>query len=521
MASDKAVIDTGSLAGAIAASIALPDEYEPVRISANFRNAPVALAKPFEELKYTWSQAQPNGLLPATDSIIFLFRNAAKHWIRYVGSSPNSFGYFWRFAKPTNPQLFPLAGPIGNYELEPQYADANPTDPYHPHGMVLASGIDQGHHYMWVDGCVALPTTVRVFLTNAPVAGPPADVGNLKLIRWANGLRQIWAILPFVAAQNGYDFAVTASGYYSVEIIHTAGNTNLASCTVSVSTIAACPVFEHHMMAGFLENAARVQRYAVIASCLLWRNTSSFENAQGDMGGVQIGSGVSWEDVAIRATTAGYSGVAGAFPNGFVSRFGAKGQYAYILPEDIEDIAFMTSSDSQNDDWANIYFPLVEDRPFLVFVASVAPTAGRETSLRICSHVQFETNDSWADVRPSDNLVDTWAEASKILNGMQQFYDNPAHIVNLLTRIGQAGKAGLNFADKALNAPIVGTALSKIPGLAAGLGLVKKVTIPTLKRGFQVVEDYGAGNFKGTDYDIVKQAIQQLDPRQLYSDYKM
>lgn len=512
MVATKAFLETGSIAGAIAATISLPDEYEPMRISSNYRTTPCALAKPTEEEKYTWAGAQPNGYLPTTDALIFLFRNAALHWLKYVGSAPAAFTYEWQWNKSaTNPELFPITGPLGHFELEPQYATAVAAFPYQPHGPIMAVGIDAGHNYVWVDSCPAAQTTINVLLANVPVLG---DEGSVKLWFWLDGRRNLGAAQPIVLGQQLYPFITSGSLYTAITIDHTAGPTDFQFVTIRHLGLATCPVMEHHMLAGFADNAVRVQRYAITASSLLWRNTASFENAQGDMGAVQIGSGLSWTDAAQFSS---YSEIAAAFPNGFESRFGAKGQYGYLKPEDEEDIEYKTSTDVSNDQVNSFYFPLVADAPFLVFIASVAPEEGRETTLRIASHVQYQTNDSWADVQPSDNLVDAWNEASKILNYLPQFYDNPQHKVSLLSRIANAGKSALDFAEKALSNP----AANKIPVVSAGLGLIKNLTIPILKRGFQLVGDYDAGNFKGASYDDTKAAIQRLDPRQGFNAYKM
>jgi hypothetical protein len=209
-----------------------------------------------------------------------------------------------------------------------------------------------------------------------------------------------------------------------------------------------------------------------------------------------------------------------AFPNGWVTRFGANGQYGYLKPEDEEDLQFVSSADVNGDDWTTIYFPLIETCPFIVFVASVAVAAGRETSVRICSHVEYQTNDSWADVQPSSNLVDSWIDATKILNNVEQFWDNPSHVENLLTRIGVMGQKGLDVAAKGVGAAVSFSNFLGFPVAKAVPALINNITIPTLRRGFRVMEDAGRGNFKGADYDAVKGAIQQMDPRQLFNSYK-
>jgi len=515
MSEVKALIDTGTEAGALAASICLPDEYEPVRVSSNFRNTPVALSKPFQELKYTWSQAQTEGWLPASEACVILFRNAALHFIRYHGSAPSAFTYHWCFDKlGGTPTTFIILGSAGNWWLEPQYATADAANTYAAHGPVLPSGTHEGHHYIWMDAGINLAvSTVTVTLAVAPVLG---DVGYIELMHWHNGVVTQSTQTPMGVGFTIYTLIPAQTGYFSVRVVKSAGPTDLLSCTISHTTDAGCPVAEHHPLAGYVENAARVGKYAITTTSVLWRNTSSFENASGDYATVQIPGGQSWTDV-VSPLSAGYNALAAAHPNGWESRFAAKGTYTYLKPEDEDDIDFMSSTLNSPTDWMTMNFPLISPTAFMILVASVAVAAARESSLRIVAHVEYQTTDSWADVRPSENLVDTWVEAAKILNYLPQSSENPSHFTNLLTRIGQAGKTAMSIVDKGLGSSYAG----KIPIVKEGLGLIKGTTVPILKRGFQLIEDQGRGNFKGATWDDVRIAIQRMDPRQGFDSYKM
>jgi len=437
----RAQMDTGSPMGAIVASICLPDEYAPVRIRDAYSAVPTAVAKATEESKASWSTATVDTLLPATDMVIFYFRNSLRHWIKF-NHNPGALvqAYSWKFdASAANPSLFPLVGPLGVYELEPSYADG--AVGFQPHGARLPAGIDKGHKYIWVDATAASNATINIVLTNAPAA----DTGNLQVVRWIDGRRVVTQTTPFVPAQAAYSFNIPANGYYSIVINQLSGAVNFASCTVGMSSGAPC--WEHHMLTGYNINIAKVQSYAITAGCVLWRNTASFENAQGDMGSVQIGNGVGWETVA---GSGSYSGIASAFPNNWKSRFCPKGMYGFLKPEDAEDLAMVSDVDLSPGGFSSMAFPLDDRAPFLCFAASVVPTAGRETTLRFATHIQYQTNDTWADVRQPDSTRQDWENALTVVTSVEQFHDNPVHITDILASIGRYGPIAANIASQLL-----------------------------------------------------------------------
>jgi hypothetical protein len=45
-------------------------------------------------------------------------------------------------------------------------------------------------------------------------------------------------------------------------------------------------------------------------------------------------------------------------------------------------------------------------------------------------HIQYQTNDTWADVRQSDNTRKDWEDAFTAVTYMEQIYDDPTQILD-------------------------------------------------------------------------------------------
>lgn len=439
-------MDTGSEMGGIVAATCLPDKYPPVRVRDSYSTKPVAVAKPVQEVKINWANSAV-GDIPQSDMVLFLFRNAARHFIFYDSNPANStYLYNWRCA---NDDAQPLrfvtasgAGPssLGVHDIDP--CDAVAVSVYAPHGPILFSGEAEGHHYIWVDeqgGIVATLNNTGVALDN---------IVSFEVFQYVDGRRKLaysesvnGAILP-----GSFSTGTTLSkGYYNCVITHTAGTGIINYVTVASSNgggPAGC--WCHRPAAGFITNLAKVNAYAITAASLLWRNTASYQNAQGSFGATQCGKGVGWESVAAQG---GYSGIAAAYSNQWVSRFAAKGEYAFMKPEDAEDFAMLPDVEQGASTWSTCCFPLEERSSFLVFAASVSDTLGRDTTVRLASHLQYETNDSWSDIRPPTSIRQDWENAMAALCSMEQFYENPTHIKEILASIGKYGRVAVDIAS--------------------------------------------------------------------------
>lgn len=443
-------MDTGSEMGGIVAATCLPDKYPPVRVRDSYSTKPVAVAKPIQEIKINWANASA-GDIPTTDMVLFLFRNAARHFIFYDSNPTNAVAtYNWRSSNDdANPTRFVTAagaGPssLGLHEIEPTAATA--ATPYAPHGPILFAGEAEGHKYIWVDeqGGIAVTTNVTGAVANNDIV--------FEVFQYIDGRRKLAFTTAVTAGAIPAAFTTgttLSKGYYNVLITHTAGSDVLNYVTVASSNGAGpAGVWCHRPLSGFTSNIQKIQAYAITAASLLWRNTASYQNAQGDFGATQVGKGVGWETVAAQG---GYSGIAAAYANQWVSRFAAKGEYAFMKPEDAEDFAMNADVEQGSTTWSTCTFPLEERSAFLVFAASVSDTAGRDTTVRLASHVQYETNDTWSDIRPPTSIRADWENAMAALCSMEQFYENPTHIKEILASIGKYGRVAVDIASYLLS----------------------------------------------------------------------
>lgn len=442
----QASIDTGSEMGGIVAATCLPDKYPPVRVRDSYSTKPVAVAKPVQEVKINWANAS-TGDIPTTDMVLFLFRNAARHFIFYDSNPANSTAtYNWIAANDaTNPTRFITAGgagpsSLGVHDIDPSHATA--ATPYAPHGPVLFSGEADGHHYIWVDEQGGIAVTLNV-------SGAALDnTIAFEVFQYVDGRRK----LAYASSATGVVLPTALStgntlskGYYNITITHTAGTGVINYVTVASSNgPGPAGVWCHRPMNGFITNLGKVQSYAVTAASLLWRNTASYNNAQGSFGATQCGKGVGWESVAAQG---GYTGIAAAYANQWNSRFAAKGEYAFLKPEDAEDFQMVQDVEQGTTTWSTCSFPLEERSGFLVFAASVTDTTGCDTTVRLAAHIQYETNDTWSDIRPPTSIRQDWENAMSALCSMEQFYENPTHIKEILASIGKYGRVAVDIAS--------------------------------------------------------------------------
>lgn len=454
-------MDTGSEVGGIVAATCLPDKYPPVRVRDSYSTKPVAVAKATSEVKINWA-TQTDGILPATDMVLFLFRNAARHFIYYDGNPSNLvYNYVWGTAADSaTPTQFPLThagatSSLGVHDIDPGFA--TPTSAYAPHGPILFAGEAEGHKYMWMDG------GGRYSFTWTKSGAANDNIVSISLYQYVDGRRKLIRTdannTPGALPANSVSSFEFGPGYYNFQISHLEGSDILQSVSITSSNAlyssppppggVGQPVWCHRPVNGFLTNLNKVQSYAITASALLWRNTASYQNAQGNFGATQCGKGVGWETVA---AAGGYSAIAQEYSNQWNSRFAAKGEYAFIKPEDAEDFQMNDDVEQGQTSWSTCTFPLNERSGFLVFAASVAETAGRDTTVRLATHIQYETTDSWSDIRPPTSIRKDWEDAMSALTTMEQFYENPTHIREILASIGKYGRVAVDIASYLLSA---------------------------------------------------------------------
>lgn len=478
-----------SVAEAICASLALPDELQPVRVSDTYTTNPTAVAKVNTDIKVNWSGAT-SGTVPGEDVLAFMFRDPLR-WLVVYDPNTSGLSYRYNWVQAKHHQVF--SGPMGTeWPVLVSAATLDPTSQWAPHGQTIFAGDADGYGYMWVDA------DVDIVVTDVGTAEP----GILYIWEFSQGQRNYYDFQPF-AGNTSITYTPTSSGYFGLSILFPGAN---HAVSIYTGDAVGQPVFRHIAVPDVENNLQRVQAMVMSASSLLWRNTASYDNAQGDVGAVIIGPSIEWWTLATNGAMS-YNGLASLFPNGWKSFFAAKGLYTWLKPSDEEDIEFKSENKSYPAGvWSYARFNLRSTSKFAACAMSVSNDAGRDTVLRCAAHIQYETNDCWADTREPEANVDDWLTAVKMLSRVPNITENPVHVKDILNSIGKVGLFVNNIQTRL--APIAGAAASLIPG-GSVVAKIGQASLPYQKRAFQYLANYG-----DTSKDFDDGPRTNVDPRQ-------
>lgn len=478
-----------SVAEAICASIALPDELPPVRVSDSYTTNPVALAKVNQDIKINW-QGPATGTVAESEELAFVFRDALRWCVYY---DKNSAGLQYRYNWVQFPGLSAWVVPAFTEVKIPVCAGIKDiTSAWNPHGDIYFAGDADGDGYLWIDN------DCRLVVTDSGTV----DNGYANLWHYTQGQRILVQQLG-LPGNGSVTFTIPFSGYFGISVVFP---TAAAAHTISVyhADITGNEVWRQIAVPDAANNLARVQSMCVSAVSALWRNTASYDNAQGDVGAVIVGPGYEWWSILAPPATPSYSGLAALFPNGWKSFFAAKGIYTFLKPSDEEDLEFKTDIKTYPaGQWSFARFNLRSNATFAALVMSVSLDAGRDTTLRLAAHIQYETNDCWADTRVPEANVDDWLSAVKMLSNVPNITENPLHIKSVLNSIGKVGLI-LNNVQTQL-APLAAGVASLIPG-GSVLAKIGQASLPYQRKGWQYLADYGK-------YDDGPRT--NVDPRQM------
>lgn len=416
----------------IAASIALPDELPVVRVADEYSQTPTAVAKVNTDIKVNWANAvaEAGTPLPVTDMVVFQFRNALR-WLIIYDNNPSHTAYTYNWVIAANLATAVTTG-TGQLKYHQMFgATADPANTYSPHGSFQFAGAAFGEGYIWIDATVTRTAVVTITFTVAPAA---INQWTFTLLRWIGGT-YVETVAALNTTATTITFTLTVAGYYA---LRWNGVPGASSRTFSVKHTTGAPTWRQISMPDVLDNIAKVQALAVLASSVEWRNTASYDNAAGSIGGVNIGPALEWWRVAIGPN--GYTGISTALSNGWKSFFAARGIYGFLRPKDADDIKMIfvgspPTVPSAGAVPAAARFDLQEASPYKVYVASCADPNGCDTVVRAATHIQYETNDSWADVRPAQAGLDVWSTACKKLAYADDIVDDINHIRETMRRI--------------------------------------------------------------------------------------
>lgn len=467
-----------SIADTICATLALPDEFPPLRISDTYSCTKTAVTKVNQDIAISWPGAGGGANCPGADSLVFLFRDPLRWLVVFDHNvAGNTSEYQW--AANGQLQIFTIYATITNQiNVSGAVPTTAPISDWQPHGGMIFAGSGGNQRYMWVD--IGYKIIASVILG-------ANDAGVMNVYQWNHNCKQF--VTAVAGTANGAELSYTAAlaGYYTVEFVWPTEHI----CTIKTRDDVGLPSFRHIAVPDIVRNLNRIQAYSMTASSILWRNTASYDNAQGDIGAVLIGPGNDWWQIA--RSGQGYNGLSENFSNGWKSFFAAKGVYAWLKPSDEEDLEFQTnirtSVPGDLSTWTYAAFSLQSRIPYMAAAISVTNDAGRDTLLRAAAHIQYQSNDSWADVREPAANVDDWLQAVKMLTYVPDITENPLHIKDVLGAIGKVGLV-MNSVQQRL-APAVSAVAGLIPG-GATIAQLGTASLPYQRKAWQYLADMGA-----------------------------
>lgn len=480
-----------SSAEAICASIALPDELPPVRVSDSYTCNPTALAKVNTDIKINWSGAS-TGNVPEEDTLVMMFRDPLR-WIVFY--DPNVDGRTYRYNWLTNRDDTLFNGPAATeWPVLVSGAILSDVSDWNPHGKILFAGDLNGTGFMWVD------QDVSIVMTDVGTA----ENGTMRIYQYYGG-QKIYFDQQVFPGNTAITYTPTQPGYYAITF-------QFPSDAHSIAIYTGDPVGQHvwrHLAAPDVElNLGRIQSVSMSASSLLWRNTASYDNAQGNVGAVIVGPGFDWDSMLQNGSTPSYNTVSSLFPNGWKSFFAAKGIYSFLKPSDEEDIAFRTNiKQFANGTWSYARWNLKQSTSYVIAAMSVTNDTGRDTVLRAACHIQYESNDCWADTRVPEANVDDWLSAVKMLANVPNITENPIHVKDIVQAIGKVGMFVNNVQTRL--APLASAAASLIPG-GSVVAKIGTASLPYQRKAFQYLSNYG-----DTSNDFDDGPRTNVDPRQM------
>lgn len=350
-----------------------------------------------------------------------------------------------------------------------QYADLplaylRATSTYRPHGDTFYVGRHADRKYFWVD-VDAHGTTLLDFV----LTGVAATNNEVKIIlyRYTNGQSAAVATAGNTAAtaQVLVDFTTLGlpSGYYAFGVMYESA-VHILNATYSTTS----SVFAHRP-AGTLDNSVlAVGRTRVISASLMYTNTSSPLNRQGNIAGIQFGREMEWYDFA----ALGYDEVANR--NDSTMRPLDNGMYGWLKPTDPDDFNLKVGNVIKDAtlQWGG--YDLDDNSEYLLMIARCDLVAGRDGQVTICHHVEYETTDTWRSQKNPNADPETYNEAMLVLSAMSQFSSNAGHLQAFGSRVAQMLGRGLRAFE--LNVPKVvewavknGPTIAKYAGAAAAL----------------------------------------------------
>jgi len=452
-----------------------PMDSRPQRFRDKFTSRPTCVAKPFTRDNAVWGDETATTSLTLAPELFFcaVFRDIFRASVQYEANNENSL---WRYDLWGTDGVGTTASwnglsIWGDPDLE--IVPANWTKAvaafgtvYRPHGNTLYPGLHEDECYIWIDAGVSdAPGPYTRLGIDIDAAASANNEIILEALKWDNGVVRFAGSAGVITGASSFYLPMNVadgyqSGYYTFRFKRASGTSKKVSHVYLQSTMSS---FGHHCAGTLDQCVAAIGNYRVLSASLMYTNTASPLNKQGQITAVQFGNGQTWNEFV----QTGFDAISEA--NGAATIPIDKGMYAFLKPTGPSDFDMQTGSYNNNGIPMRTGFQLGSNKEFVVMMGQCTAPDSRNGYVTVCHHVEFETTDNWRAQSKTNVDPVAFDDALLILASLPQFSENANHLLAFAEKVRGMLQKGLKAVE--VNVPkLLEWSFDHLPQIASAAG---------------------------------------------------
>lgn len=416
-------------------SLALPKEAPAVRCGRAYGSDPTAAVKLFSKLNLRYPVNQIGDLDP-TEFSAFVFRDPLRSAIHCYGLTAGvQSGYTADFdIYVDQAESFPIyQQPLTHFVGDQVHGD------HLYYGRLGKSDPHRG---------ILLTVTQQLTINVDPQPTYPAGTSFTAVVKLLNGNEwQPVLDIPFVASAGlpPFGYAATTTGYYAV----TMTSNHLPNIGPVPVTHGDINVYIHDPALPGNSGMAWAQRalpqiddiittidaIRIIGASVMYTNTASPLNRQGQITGLQVPKNVLFTQVLDQAAIAQ---LAKSQTIDIVN-----GMYGFLKPTATTDLDMRSFEfiSLENADFVDTVFDIYPQSDYLALGSNVIDPNGRQGYLTFAYSVEYETFNQWAELQVTDVSSKDVDTALRALSAVPQWHTNSFHVDDIWNFIKDAAGA--------------------------------------------------------------------------------
>jgi len=394
--------------------LTLPRDYLMPRLPNG--SDPTALANPWSRYDAAFAGSPVAGPLNTNECVGFVFRDALRYFVSTVGLAAQSV-YTGVFG-------VNVAGPVEAFPTFWGTGGGLPcVSPDKPHGDYIYPGrvgpADQHRGWLMNNG-----DSLQVILNTGLY--PVGQTVYCMIKQVSNGIWQDYVLTSFAGGTGivTNTTVIPTTGYYAITFAYTANVIIQNSGTLNLYVGGAgATVFGQKALPNFSTNFSFVDAIRISSVSLMYTNTASPLNRQGQIVGIQVPKGSSWTQWTSFGTLVAdkKSKILDAL----------NGMYGFLKPTSADDFNLQVYElpDFQLNTAAGseMVFDLYPKSDFLALVAQVNIAAGQTGYWTLGAAVEFTTQNQWIELHCADLSHEEMQMALDFLVNVPQWHTNALH----------------------------------------------------------------------------------------------